>query len=113
MKKEFRVVSNHVVYEDNYNDGELEYVNDYTLDGIYKVDNWQQAIENHFNENGLSIELKDCEIEDGILYTSRLVNFDGVRPFNNELQDFKKGLINLCSDNITVHVQELVNVELK
>lgn len=111
--KKFRIVSNHEVYEDNYNEGELGYVNGYTLDGIYKMDNWQQAIENHFNENGLSIEMKDCEIEDGILYTSCLVNSDGVQPFNNELQDFKKGLINLYSDNITVIVQELVTVELK
>lgn len=112
MKKEFRVVSNHEVYEDSYENGELQYVNGYTLDGIYKVDSWQQAVEKHFNENGLSIDIKDCEIEDNILYTSCMVNFDGVQPFDNEIQDFKKGLINLYSDNITVTVQELVDVKL-
>ena len=100
------------VYEDNYTDGELDWVNCYGLDLIIKASNINEAIKEFFY-NGLcfNIDLKNLEyIEKNKSFSYNVLcdaDNNEVNEKDNIYKKWLEGEIDLYSNNISLYVYEL------
>lgn len=116
-KKEFYIKALVDVYEDNYTDGELDWVNYYKIDTFISATTINEAIEEFFNSNlYFKVDLKnlDYDADNNCFYYSVLCDND-----NNEVTEddiiYKKwidGKIDLYSNNISLYVFEVNPVKV-
>jgi len=111
--KRFYITSMHDVYEDIYLEGEqLESVNAYTLDEIVEAENWKDAIGKYFQHVGFNLDFANCEVEDGNIQTSCLVDEHNEQPRATALDLWERGQRKLYANHITLEIKELVEVDL-
>lgn len=117
IKKEFYIKALIDVYEDNYTDGELDWVNYYKIDTFISATTLNEAIGEFFNNNlYFKVDLKnlDYDVDNNCFYYSVLCDND-----NNEVDEddiiYKKWLndkINLYSNNISLYIFEVNPVRI-
>lgn len=109
----FQITSIHDVYKDSYEKGEQEAITSYLLDEIVEAQTILEAIEIYFKDNlGYSFNKDLSDIEDNRLHYSVLVDADSIEVNDKQKELWKKGLIDLYTDNITITVKEVVDVDL-
>jgi hypothetical protein len=114
--KDYKIYSVHDVYLDSYENGELEQVNHYTMKSEIHATNPKEAIKEYFK----TILCYDFNINDAmisendknILYYSNLVDNGNVQASKNEIEQWRKNQIKLYSNNTTLFIYELKEVEI-
>ena len=116
--KRYQISSYHEVYEDSYNDGELDRVNSYDIGPwTIKADTPMEAIAKYYNSympNEFKPEnaMLDDEQANTVYYSS-LEDESGLEPSEDELNEWKEGtLMKMYTNNATIFVHELTPVDL-
>lgn len=111
--KKFRIVSDHDIFIDDYEQGELSNVNGFSHDSIQKADTVQDAVLNHLLELCYTVDIKDVETSEcgEFLQTSVTVNKDNIQPYESEINDWKQGKCKLYNDHVTISAEELISVK--
>jgi hypothetical protein len=119
--RRFYISSNHDVFVDDYNQGELENVNWYNLDSIISADNINEAIQKYFNDKlyySFDIDhayiphTEDESVPKNVLHYSVLVDVDNSQASENEIELWKEDKLKLYVDNIQLIINELVEVTI-
>jgi|LakMenEpi03Aug12_release.lakeMendotaPanAssembly.Ray.scaffolds.fasta_scaffold1854133_1 hypothetical protein len=111
--KTYKITTEHNVFIDNYENGEGKSVNFYILTSECKALTVQDAIINHFNNTvylPFDIQYADIDKEQNLIFYCNLVNVDNEDPTEHELEEWKKGKIELYSNHIVISAQELTKV---
>ena len=117
----FQIISNHDVYVDNYEQGELKNVNWYKLDSIVSANNPKEAIQKYFNDvlyydfdiKHAYIPHKEDESErKNVLHYSVLVDEQNYKATESQIEYWKEDKMNLYSNNIYIIINELIEVEI-
>lgn len=110
--KVFFITSIHSIFVDEYNEGEQENVNNYTLESTVEAVDYKEAVNKYLQENiGFNLDFNNCEVENDTIYTSCLVDSENMQPTQTELKEWESGNLRLYSNNITLLVSELVSVK--
>lgn len=115
--KRYQISSYHEVHEDNYEEGELDQVNSYEIGPwTIKADTPMEAIAKYYNSY-LPREFKPeyAMLDDeraNTIYDSSLEDEAGLEPSEDELVEWREGRMKLYSNNATIFVHELVEVDL-
>lgn len=112
IKREFFIKALVDVSEDSYSDGELRYVNYYETNLYLKASNITEAVIEFFNNKlcfNIDLEYLEFDTENNCFYCSVLCDVDNneVNEKDNKYKEWKKGKINLYSNNISLYVYEL------
>jgi len=119
--RNFKIISNHTVSVDNYNEGEQENVNNYSLNATIKAENPRKAIELYFEnelfykfnfENSFIPHEEEDEAEENILIYDVLVDFDNEEASERRINSWKKGKETLYNNNIFITIFELNSVKI-
>ena len=110
--KNFKVTTNHDIYEDSYENGEEENVNNYIVTSEQKAENAIEAIKKHY-ENELCYsdfkkEFAGFEDGDDSLHYSNIVDEDNYEATNEQIDKWKKNKIKLYANNMVFTVYELI-----
>lgn len=107
---QYKVTSIHDVYEDDFNDGELDRVNGWSESKtILDAANPRQALKTYVEKHLCMDYVEEhYTFEIGQAFTSRLVDVDGYEADENEKELWKQGKMKLYSENIMFQVHELV-----
>lgn len=114
--KTFKIYSAHDIYIDDYEQGELDRVNDYTLTNEVKANDVWEAIEKYF-ETTLYYDFKkdnsskSDEVENELHY-SVLVDVENLEANGRQIEKWKQGKEKLYSNNITITVHEIIETVL-
>ena len=119
--KTYFIKTNHEVFIDKFNEGELDYVNGYTQEAQIKAENPESAIAEYFdkhlyydfNMNCAYIPHQEEETETkNTLHYSVLVDNDNNQASEREVEGWKEDKITLYSNNIFLEIYELNAVEV-
>ena len=114
--KTFKIHSAHDVYIDDYEQGELDRVNGYTVTNEVEANDVWEAIEKYF-ETTLYYDFKkdnaskSDEVENELHY-SVLVDVENFEASENQIEKWKQGKEKLYSSNITITVYEIIETSL-
>ena len=114
--KTFKIHSAHDIYIDDYEQGELDRVNGYTLTNEVKANDAWEAIEKYF-ETTLYYDFKkdnaskSDEVENELHY-SVLVDVENLEANERQIEKWKQGKEKLYSNNITIAVYEIIETSL-
>lgn len=118
--KTYKVTTNHSVYIDDYNEGELDYVNGYNVDAIIKAENVQEAINKYYtNILGFTFDFQHAEVmnEDeesqDILHYSNLVDDDNSEASAGDILQWKSGNKKLYANDTQCTVELLTPCKIK
>lgn len=113
----YLISSYHEIYRDDYNEGESDRVNEYDLDQIVTADTPMEALETYYRDT-LNRKFPNPEylmLDDekaNVIYDSSLEDEDGFQPSESEIAEWKEGKRMLYANNATIHVNEIVPVDL-
>jgi len=119
--RRFQIVSNHDIYVDDYNKGELDNVNWFKMDSIISANDTNEAIQKYFNDvlyysfniDGAYIpHTEDDSVSKNILHYSVLVDVDNNEASENEIELWKESKLKLYVDNIHITIHELIEVTI-
>ncbi len=115
--KKYQILIHTDIYEDNYSEGEGEFINYFTNDYTVKSESPMSAVGEALSKLGYSFNASLSAIDDendNQVWYSNLVDVDNIEVNEGERQynDFKEGKINLYSANHSIYVYELVPVNL-
>lgn len=114
--KTFKIISNHDVFIDSYEEGETEQVNSYTLSAEVEAENIKSAIKQYFDKNlYYSFDFKNAEVDEEnktTLYYSNLVDVENVEASESEVEQWKQNELTLYSNQITIEVFEVVQQQI-
>jgi len=100
------------VYEDSYEEGEGKNVNSYSRNELEgKILNPNQLVKFLHDELYTSDEPTNYSILDNAIFTSQLVDEDGSKASESEIDQWKKGNLNLYSENIRIGVSIIFPTE--
>ena len=114
--KTFKIHSAHDVYIYDYEQGELDRVNGYTVTNEVEANDVWEAIEKYF-ETTLYYDFKkdnaskSDEVENELHY-SVLVDVENLEASENQIEKWKQGKEKLYSSNITITVYEIIGTVL-
>ena len=114
--KTFKIHSAHDVYIDDYEQGELDRVNGYTLTNEVEANDVWEAIEKYFKTT-LYYDFKKVnssksdEVENELHY-SVLVDVENLEANERQIEKWKQGKEKLYSNNITITVYEIIETVL-
>ena len=114
--KTFKIHSAHDIYIDDYEQGELDRVNGYTVTNEVEANDVWEAIEKYF-ETTLYYNFKkdnsskSDEVENELHY-SVLVDVEALEASENQIEKWKQGKEKLYSSNITITVYEIIETSL-
>ena len=114
--KTFKIYSAHDIYIDDYEHGELDRVNGYTLTNEVEANDVWEAIEKYF-ETTLYYDFKkdnaskSDEVENELHY-SVLVDVENLEASENQIEKWKQGKEKLYTSNITITVYEIIETTL-
>lgn len=107
----FRISSLHNVYEDSYSEGELNFVNSWSQNMIVKAETVLDAVKQYYaKELFMDFNLNHVIIEMDTIDDSRLVNEDNQVPSERERDEWEAGRKTLYTEQITIRVQKLEDV---
>lgn len=102
------------VYEDSYEEGEIEHVNCWEYSNKVTAISKEQAIEKAFEELGLSFDFKHASVDEEnpqFVHYSNLVDFDNNEANERDKEAWKLGDEKLYSANSTINVYRLEQVK--
>ena len=114
--KTFKIHSAHDIYIDDYEQGELDRVNGYTVTNEVEANDVWEAIEKYF-ETTLYYNFKkeyaskSDEVENELHY-SVLVDVENLEASEKQIEDWKQNKQKLHSNNITITVYEIIKTVL-
>jgi len=110
----YKINSMHDIYIDDYIKGELENVNYYTMEGIINANSPKDAIKQYFDEIlGYKFKIEYADIVNkNILHYSNLVDENSLEATEEEINQWEKSTKKLYSNNTTLRIYELVQVEI-
>ena len=114
--KTFKIRSAHDIYIDDYEQGELDRVNGYTVTNEVEANDVWEAIEKYF-ETTLYYNFKkdnsskSDEVENELHY-SVLVDVEKLEANERQIEKWKQGKEKLYSNNITITVYEIIKTVL-
>ena len=114
--KTLKIHSAHDVYIEDYEQGELDRVNGYTLTNEVEANDAWEAIEKYF-ETTLYYDFKkdnaskSDEVENELHY-SVLVDVENLEASEKQIEDWKQNKQKLYSNNITITVYEIIETVL-
>lgn len=116
--KKFIITTHHEIYKDSYQEGETDYINGYSLkDTIIKAETTKEAIQKYFESelyykfNFDYAHIDHEELDDApknTLTYSVLVDSDNNEADEAEKELWKKGKLELYSDNIFLTIHEMI-----
>jgi uncharacterized iron-regulated protein len=114
--KNYRIVSHHDIHVDDYENGEGEYLNGYSLEEIIAAESPIEAVEKYF-KNVLAYDFdKDSacidDEQDNVLHYDVLVDDNNFKASESEIEEWKNGKKVLYNDHSVVYVYELTPVKL-
>ena len=119
--KTYFIKTNHEVFIDKFNEGELDFVNSYTQKAQIKAENPESAIAKYFdkhlyydfNMNFAYVPHQEEETEEkNTLHYSVLVNEDNNKASEQEVEEWKEDKLTLYSNNIFLTIYELNAVKI-
>jgi hypothetical protein len=100
------------VYEDSYEEGEGQNVNSYSRNELVgKILNPKDLIKFLNDELYTSDDPSDYSIMDGAIFTSQLVDVDGSKASQSEIERWKKGDFELFSESIRIAISVVYPTE--
>ena len=114
----YKLESIHLVYEDDYNEGEGKMVNNFILSEGIVAETPKDALMKYFEFLGCKVTDEEIESmakdsdEDGVYHWSKQVDKDNCFVTPDEVEQWKKGEITLYSDNFSVIIYELNRVSI-
>jgi hypothetical protein len=110
----FIIKSYHSVSIDNYNEGELETVNNYNLSTEIDAENYKQAIEKYFAETlYYELDFDAVDVVENMLIYDVLVDAENSEASESQIENWKNDEITLYNNHINLYVYELNEIELK
>lgn len=115
------IESEHDIYIDSYEDGEGEQVSSYTLKSEVRAETPKEAIEKYFDavlclsfdfEKAAIAHKEDENEPKNKLWYSSLVDDDNVEASPKEIIEWQEGKMMLYTNNITLYIHQLTEVEL-
>ena len=119
--KTYKINTEHIIYVDSYEQGELNQVNAYSLDKEIKAESPKQAIEKYFKDflyysfswAGAVLPHEEEETEEkNILHYSVLVDEENCEASETEVNDWKQEEKVLYHNDIFLTIHELKEVEI-
>ena len=119
--KTYKIETTHKVFIDKFNEGELDFVNAYSLSGEVKAENPENAIVEYFknqlyydfNMNNAYVPHQEEETEEkNTLHYSVLVDVDNNQANGQEVEEWKEDKLTLYSNNIFLTIYELNAVKI-
>lgn len=113
--KKFKITSNHIVYVDSYEEGELDYKNGYTVTQKVFGKNYKEAVNKYLNDHlGFNLTTKNCEVnyENNTLETSILVDEENYQATNDKIELWKTNDMVLYSNIISISIEKLIPLKL-
>ena len=119
--KTYKIKTAHEVFIDKFNEGELDFVNAYSLSGEVKAENPENAIAEYFknqlyydfNMNHAYVPHQEEEMEiKNTLHYSVLVDNDNNQASAYDVESWKEDKLTLYSNNIFLTIFELVEVTI-
>ena len=114
--KEYLIKSSHNVYIDDYTEGELDWVNCYTLETCIMAPNIQDAIQGYI-EHHLYYKFDSkgfCEDDESLnqAHYNVLVDGDNAEANEHEIELWKAGKFKLYSNEIRLEFYEITPVNI-
>ncbi len=113
--KLYYIDSIHFVHEDDFQEGEGNLVNSYSLHKLLTADSVDQAIELYITTFlGFNLEWDKADIRDDnkILDYSELVDNDNNKANMSKIENWKLGVTKLYSNRFQMKVHELISREI-
>ena len=119
--KTYFIKTNHEVFIDKFNEGELDFVNAYNIEAKIKAENPREAIKKYFeNELYYKFDFENTYIphaeeeteEKNTLHYTVLVDVDNSEASVQEVEEWKEDKLTLYSNNIFLTIYELNAVEV-
>ena len=109
--KTYRIESFHMVHIDDYNEGETEYKNSYSLDATIKAENPKEALRTYIEKN-LHYVYNEFGIDndEGQIFTSYLVDVENEQATEAQVKEWKNGKIVLYSNTVHFTMYELTQI---
>ncbi len=109
--KKYYITSLTTVYQDHFEEGEGDYVNEFEAHSVIEGETALDAVKTYFDRSLLfSFDEKLAEIKDSLVRYSNMVDVDNseVFPTDKIYEDFKKGKATLYSAYTDINIYELV-----
>jgi hypothetical protein len=111
--RQFKITTGHSVYEDDFNEGELDFKTQYSESKTVTAENPVAALKQFYSEVfGKTLEdwvLYEVNSEDDDrLYDSWLVDEDCCTASPYEIEQWKEGKHKLYSNNVTISIAEIL-----
>jgi hypothetical protein len=120
--KKFIISSTHEVYKDDYNEGETDYVNGYSLKSkIINSETTKEAIQKYFEDElyyKFNVDYayidheEDIDASKNTLHYSVLVDNENSEASEYEIELWKKGELELYANNIFLTIHELTEATI-
>ena len=119
--KTYFIKTNHEVFIDKFNEGELDFVNAYNIEANIKAENPREAIKKYFeNELYYKFDFESAYIpheeeeteEKNTLHYTVLVDNDNNEASKKEVEEWKEDKLTLYSNNIFLTIFELNAVDV-
>ena len=107
----YRITSYHEICEDSYEEGKGKSVSRYDYAATISANTPKEVVEKYLNKYLLVDTSERAEYDEDIAYISKLVDADGCAPSKAEIEWWKKGEVKLYSENITMRVYLMDQVE--
>lgn len=113
----YKISSFHEVNINSYEEGELNHINNYSVDAEIKADSVDEAVQKYFAEilfYDFDSKMFGFSEDNKILYCSYLVDEDNNEVHVNSVlyERFKRSEIDLYNNNVSLTVEELKQVEI-
>jgi hypothetical protein len=98
------------VYEDDYNEGEGKYVNSWDYQSKHDADEIQSAMQQHFEQHGLSYDANYLFHEDDIRSYSWTVDEECFEATEKQIEQWKQGRKKLYSMHASIKIYKLEQI---
>lgn len=113
--KTFLIECAHDIYVDNYENVELDNVNNFYTNGKYSAGNVYEAIEKHLYSLGYDFNKDFCQLDEeqtNVVFYSVLVDVENYQASNYDILAWKKNKLDLYSNNMTFYVYEVIKAKI-
>jgi len=96
------------VFEDDYNEGEGKFVTHWSHQSQHNA--IESALQQHFEQVGLSYDVNNIHEEDGMRYYSWMVDDECIEATEKEVEKWKQGKTKLYSQNANINIYKLEQI---
>ena len=105
--KKYYIKTWHDIHEYDYNDGELDHVNNYDMSEIIKADNPKDAVDIYIRKVlGYMYDVDEIELDESI-YFDVIVDKECMQASTNQIDNWKQGKLKLYSDYVNMEIYHL------